>query len=151
MQVAIDGLVGKQKAALTVVGFNVPLGLKHSELVPLFSAREGVGLVVAPQPSGIIDIKMPTDILNFSTASNLLRNPHPKHHQLNFNFNSTSIQITYAQSTKKSKFDMSSNVLADKDINASATTGAAAGGAVKDVKSMEYHRQVLQSKLDEGQ
>ncbi|TVY41500.1 hypothetical protein LSUB1_G002673 [Lachnellula subtilissima] len=46
---------------------------------------------------------------------------------------------------------MSSNVLADKDINASATTGAPADGAVKDVKSMEYHRQVLQSKLEDGQ
>ncbi|TVY83443.1 hypothetical protein LSUE1_G002149 [Lachnellula suecica] len=46
---------------------------------------------------------------------------------------------------------MSSNVLADKDINASATSGAVAGGAAKDVKSMEYHRQVLQSKLDDGQ
>ncbi|TVY54382.1 hypothetical protein LCER1_G004964 [Lachnellula cervina] len=46
---------------------------------------------------------------------------------------------------------MSSNVLADKDINASATTGAPADAAAKDVKSMEYHRQVLQSKLEEGQ
>ncbi|TVY40460.1 hypothetical protein LOCC1_G005725 [Lachnellula occidentalis] len=46
---------------------------------------------------------------------------------------------------------MSSNVLADKDINASATTGAPADGAMKDAKSMEYHRQVLQSKLEEGQ
>jgi hypothetical protein len=45
---------------------------------------------------------------------------------------------------------MSSNVLADKDINAPATNGAPADG-VKDVKSMEYHRQVLQSKLNEDQ
>jgi len=45
---------------------------------------------------------------------------------------------------------MSSNVLADKDINAPATNGAPAEGA-KDVKSMEYHRQVLQSKLNEDQ
>jgi len=46
---------------------------------------------------------------------------------------------------------MSSHVLADKDINAPATNGASADGAVKDVKSMEYHRQVLQSKLNEDQ
>jgi hypothetical protein len=46
---------------------------------------------------------------------------------------------------------MSSNVLADKDINASATNGATAVSSVKDVKSMEYHRQVLQSKLEDGQ
>jgi hypothetical protein len=45
---------------------------------------------------------------------------------------------------------MSSNVLADKDINAPATNAAPADG-VKDVKSMEYHRQVLQSKLNEDQ
>jgi hypothetical protein len=51
---------------------------------------------------------------------------------------------------KESIFDMSSNVLADKDINAPATNGAPAEGA-KDVKSMEYHRQVLQSKLNEDQ
>jgi hypothetical protein len=46
---------------------------------------------------------------------------------------------------------MSSTVLADRDVN---TSGAGANGAQQeakvDVKSMEYHRQVLQSKLDEG-
>jgi hypothetical protein len=47
---------------------------------------------------------------------------------------------------------MSSIVLADRDVN---TSGAGANGAAQtdakaDVKSMEYHRQVLQSKLDEG-
>jgi hypothetical protein len=47
---------------------------------------------------------------------------------------------------------MSSTVLADRDVN---TSGAGANGAAQteakaDVKSMEYHRQVLQSKLDEG-
>lgn len=43
-----------------------------------------------------------------------------------------------------------SNVLAAKDINASlhATTDSA---PVKDVKSMEYHRQVLQSKMEQGE
>lgn len=45
---------------------------------------------------------------------------------------------------------MSSNVLADKDVN--ATTAAQQPQVGKaEVKSMEYHRQVLQSKLDEGQ
>jgi len=39
---------------------------------------------------------------------------------------------------------MSSNVLADRDVNAAVD-------AKPDVKSMEYHRQVLQSKLDESQ
>lgn len=47
---------------------------------------------------------------------------------------------------------MSSNVLADRDINASSTGAANVKADGKmDVKSMEYHRQVLQSKLDEGQ
>jgi hypothetical protein len=47
---------------------------------------------------------------------------------------------------------MSSTILADRDVN---TSGAGANGAAQteakaDVKSMEYHRQVLQSKLDQG-
>jgi hypothetical protein len=43
---------------------------------------------------------------------------------------------------------MSSNVLADRDVNAPALQQPA---EVKgDVKSMEYHRQVLQSKLEES-
>jgi len=44
---------------------------------------------------------------------------------------------------------MSSNVLVDRDINAAAPQQSA--NAKGDVKSMEYHRQVLQSKLDENQ
>ena len=49
---------------------------------------------------------------------------------------------------------MSSNVLADRDINASVASvdaNAKPADVKADVKSMEYHRQVLQSKLDEGQ
>jgi len=46
---------------------------------------------------------------------------------------------------------MSSSILADKDINASATNGKFVDGEKPDVKSMEYHRQVLQNKLEEGQ
>jgi hypothetical protein len=49
---------------------------------------------------------------------------------------------------------MSSNVLADRDINASVASvdaNAKPADGKADVKSMEYHRQVLQSKLDEGQ
>ncbi|KAK0636265.1 hypothetical protein B0T17DRAFT_518629 [Bombardia bombarda] len=50
---------------------------------------------------------------------------------------------------------MSSNVLAAKDINASfgATTdnNTTANATEKDVKSMEYHRQVLQSKMEEDE
>ncbi|PMD64873.1 uncharacterized protein K444DRAFT_582408 [Hyaloscypha bicolor E] len=46
---------------------------------------------------------------------------------------------------------MSSTVLADRDVNTSgAGANAAQQEAKADVKSMEYHRQVLQSKLDEG-
>lgn len=41
---------------------------------------------------------------------------------------------------------MSSKVLADKDANASMADQQVFG---KDVKSMEYHRQVLQSKMAE--
>jgi hypothetical protein len=44
---------------------------------------------------------------------------------------------------------MSSAVLADKDVNAAAAQQLA--NQKGDVKTMEYHRQVLQSKLDEGQ
>jgi len=69
--------------------------------------------------------------------------------QLQSSLNTNHLHSTYHKI--QSNLDMSSNVLADKDINASATTGAPADGAVKDVKSMEYHRQVLQSKLEEGQ
>lgn len=47
-----------------------------------------------------------------------------------------------------SVFAMSSNVLADKDVNATAAQQAPA--TLKgDVRTMEYHRQMLQSKLDE--
>ncbi|EQL01567.1 spo12-like protein [Ophiocordyceps sinensis CO18] len=41
---------------------------------------------------------------------------------------------------------MSSNVLSDKDVNAPVAEQQAPG---KDVKSMEYHRQVFQSKMAE--
>jgi hypothetical protein len=44
---------------------------------------------------------------------------------------------------------MSSAVLADKDVNAAALQQPA--NQKGDVKTMEYHRQVLQSKLDEEQ
>jgi hypothetical protein len=47
--------------------------------------------------------------------------------------------------------DMSSSVLADRDVNTERVGANGAAQEVKaDVKSMEYHRQVLQSKLDEG-
>ncbi|EFX02728.1 spo12-like protein [Grosmannia clavigera kw1407] len=36
-------------------------------------------------------------------------------------------------------------VLGDKDVNAALADGSA---SAKDIKSMEYHRQVLQSKMD---
>ena len=42
------------------------------------------------------------------------------------------------------------NVLADKDINASATQNVQGDGKA-DVKSMEYHRKMLQNKLEESQ
>jgi hypothetical protein len=46
---------------------------------------------------------------------------------------------------------MSSTVLADRDVNTERVgANGAAQEAKADVKSMEYHRQVLQSKLDEG-
>ncbi|KAK3378536.1 hypothetical protein B0H63DRAFT_480195 [Podospora didyma] len=46
---------------------------------------------------------------------------------------------------------MSSNVLAAKDVNTSmplAQTTVDAANSKPDVKSMEYHRQVLQSKME---
>ncbi|GAP84172.1 putative spo12-like protein [Rosellinia necatrix] len=45
----------------------------------------------------------------------------------------------------------SSNVLSDKDVNNSLKnlSGAGAGATKADVKSMEYHRQVLKSKMEE--
>ncbi|PMD14791.1 hypothetical protein NA56DRAFT_609677 [Hyaloscypha hepaticicola] len=46
---------------------------------------------------------------------------------------------------------MSSTVLADRDLNTERVGEKGASLEAKaDVKSMEYHRQVLQSKLDEG-
>ncbi len=46
----------------------------------------------------------------------------------------------------------SNNILADKDINAPTNIEIHnKDGGKGDVKSMEYHRQILQSKLDEGQ
>jgi hypothetical protein len=42
---------------------------------------------------------------------------------------------------------MSSNILADKDINEQQ----APAGQKTDIKSMEYHRQMLQSRLNEDQ
>jgi hypothetical protein len=44
---------------------------------------------------------------------------------------------------------MSSTVLADRDVNAAAAQQPA--NQKGDIKTMEYHRQVLQSKLDEEQ
>ena len=44
---------------------------------------------------------------------------------------------------------MSSIVLTDKDVNAAATSQPT--NEKVDMKSMEYHRQVLQSKLDDEQ
>lgn len=49
---------------------------------------------------------------------------------------------------------MSSNVLAARDVNTSMTAqvGADANANTKpDVMSMEYHRQVFQSKVEEGE
>lgn len=43
-----------------------------------------------------------------------------------------------------SAFPTQKTVLAEKDANAALADGAA---ATKDIKSMEYHRQVLQSKM----
>ena len=45
----------------------------------------------------------------------------------------------------------SSNVLAEKDVNTSAPTGQQDAAVKPDVKNMEYHRQVLQSKIEEEQ
>ena len=45
---------------------------------------------------------------------------------------------------------MSANVLSDKDINTSApNTTKSTDNVMKDVQSMEHHRQVLQSRLAE--
>ncbi|KAK3358991.1 hypothetical protein B0T25DRAFT_531655 [Lasiosphaeria hispida] len=48
---------------------------------------------------------------------------------------------------------MSSNVLAAKDVNTTmmSAQGGASESAKADVKSMEYHRQVLQSKIEDGE
>ena len=46
---------------------------------------------------------------------------------------------------------MSSAVLTDRDVNAAAAQHPSGENAKSDVKSMEYHRQVLQSKLEESQ
>lgn len=48
---------------------------------------------------------------------------------------------------------MSSNVLAAKDVNTSMSSqpGAPETDTKPDVMSMEYHRQVFQSKMDQGE
>ncbi|KAK3328415.1 hypothetical protein B0T19DRAFT_424475 [Cercophora scortea] len=46
---------------------------------------------------------------------------------------------------------MSSNVLATKDVNMSMGGGAAEAVDGADIKSMDYHRQVLQSKMEEDE
>ena len=46
--------------------------------------------------------------------------------------------------------NMSSTVLADRDVNAAAAQQPTGETTKGDVKSMEYHRQVLQSKLEES-
>ncbi|EPE29715.1 hypothetical protein GLAREA_00875 [Glarea lozoyensis ATCC 20868] len=46
---------------------------------------------------------------------------------------------------------MSSNVLVDRDINATVTAAPETMDGKVDIKSMEYHRQVLQSKIDQQQ
>lgn len=43
-----------------------------------------------------------------------------------------------------------SNVLTAKDVNMSLTSAPESNGKA-DVKSMEYHRQVLQSKMEHGE
>lgn len=48
----------------------------------------------------------------------------------------------------------SSNVLAARDVNTSMTAQGQVGaeaGAKPDVMSMEHHRQVLQSKMEQGE
>lgn len=42
---------------------------------------------------------------------------------------------------------MSTNVLADKDVNAAMATQDGPTEGKPDVKNLEYHRQVLQSKI----
>lgn len=44
---------------------------------------------------------------------------------------------------------MSSHVLADKDINANSTAQQQPENSKADIKSMDYHRQMLQSKIEE--
>jgi hypothetical protein len=46
---------------------------------------------------------------------------------------------------------MSGNVLAAKDVNTSLSSAAPESNGKADVKSMEYHRQVLQSKMEHGE
>lgn len=42
-------------------------------------------------------------------------------------------------------------VLAAKDVNASMASAPESAPLKPDVKSMEYHRQVLQSKMEQGE
>jgi hypothetical protein len=67
---------------------------------------------------------------------------------VNKTFEKKTLRITQANSLSHST-DMSSNVLADRDVNAAAQQHADVN-AKSEVKSMEYHRQVLQSKLEES-
>jgi hypothetical protein len=68
-------------------------------------------------------------LLSSSEGSHSSRASSTKHKQLPTNVN------------------MSNAILGDKDVNASLADNQAVG---KDVKSMEYHRQVFQSKMNES-
>ena len=89
------------------------------------------------------------------TTSQSSTNPQPKHSRLSTVLLKSHItHTTIAKAQKQSHFDsdMSSTVLANRDINTErmGEKGAAQADVKADVKSMEYHRQVLQSKLDES-
>jgi hypothetical protein len=128
--------------------------LSHTSLARIVtSSLQNVWLLRQPEPVFTNDFQDDRTDIYLAT-----RNPNPKNiSRSTASFaDSQSNTLTCSQilsgssiSQSSRQFTMSSNVLADRDVNAAAPQQPAT--AKGDIKTMEYHRQVLQSKLDEEQ
>jgi hypothetical protein len=116
----------------------------QGSLLPIAGATENLVDFGGDPDSGILQ-RQSQDSLKAQPQVHLSTNLQPTSAEFEIRIKN----ITQSTNHFQTLFEMSSNVLADRDVNASAPQQVA--NAKPDVKSMEYHRQVLQSKLDEGQ
>lgn len=91
---------------------------------------------------------MSANLLSDNLQLNLKKNNPSTTTQLPLTSTHSPFNNTPNSPNASNQLTMSSTVLADRDINAPAVQQPAEAKA--DVKTMEYHRQVLQSKLDES-